>query len=138
MRIRKLSTVVATAATLALLATACSGGSGSDEPTGADGVSDKILTIGMPNGPQQPNQNPLANGSASLFMGAKITHLGLLPQGQPERDDRVVNMVAQHDHEGFGGCTNIGACTAACPKEIPLDVISQLNKDLRTAIKHGH
>ena len=78
------------------------------------------------------------NGSASLFLGAKIAHLAELPQGQPERDSRVVNMVAQHDHEGFGGCTNIGACTAACPKEIPLDVISQLNKDLRTAIKHGH
>ena len=78
------------------------------------------------------------NGSASLFMGAKITHLGELPQGQPERDSRVVNMVAQHDHEGFGGCTNIGECTAACPKEIPLDVISQLNKDLRTAMRHGH
>lgn len=78
------------------------------------------------------------NGSASLFMGAKITHLGELPQGQPERDERVVNMVSQHDHEGFGGCTNIGECTAACPKEIPLDVISQLNKDLRTALKHGH
>ncbi len=78
------------------------------------------------------------NGSASLFLGAKITHLGLLPQGQPERDSRVVNMVAQHDAEGFGGCTNIGACTASCPKEIPLDVISQLNKDLRTAIRHGH
>ena len=78
------------------------------------------------------------NGSVSLFMGAKVTHLGLLPQGQPERDERVVNMVAQHDHEGFGGCTNIGECTAACPKEIPLDVISQLNKDLRTALKHGH
>jgi succinate dehydrogenase / fumarate reductase, iron-sulfur subunit len=78
------------------------------------------------------------NGSASLFMGAKITHLGELPQGQPERDSRVVGMVGQHDHEGFGGCTNIGECTAACPKEIPLDVISQLNKDLRTAIKHGH
>jgi len=78
------------------------------------------------------------NGSASLFMGAKITQLGELPQGQPERDTRVVNMVAQHDAEGFGGCTNIGECTAACPKEIPLDVISQLNKDLRTAIKNGH
>ncbi|KQY64696.1 MULTISPECIES: succinate dehydrogenase/fumarate reductase iron-sulfur subunit [unclassified Nocardioides] len=77
------------------------------------------------------------NGSASLFMGAKITHLGQLPQGQAERDKRVVNMVAQHDHEGFGGCTNIGECTSACPKEIPLDVISQLNKDLRTAMKHG-
>jgi succinate dehydrogenase / fumarate reductase iron-sulfur subunit len=77
------------------------------------------------------------NGSASLFMGAKITHLAELPQGQAERDIRVVNMVGQHDHEGFGGCTNIGECTAACPKEIPLDVISQLNKDLRTAMRHG-
>jgi succinate dehydrogenase / fumarate reductase iron-sulfur subunit len=78
------------------------------------------------------------NGSASLFMGAKVTHLGELPQGQAERDNRVVSMVAQHDHEGFGGCTNIGECTAACPKEIPLDVISQLNKDLRKALQHGH
>ncbi|WP_017934658.1 succinate dehydrogenase/fumarate reductase iron-sulfur subunit [Nocardioides sp. Iso805N] len=78
------------------------------------------------------------NGSASLFLGAKITHLGELPQGQPERYSRVSTMVAQHDHEGFGGCTNIGECAAACPKEIPLDVISQLNKDLRTAIKQGH
>ncbi len=78
------------------------------------------------------------NGSASLFMAAKITHLGMLPQGQPERDTRVVDMLAQHDAEGFGGCTNIGECTAACPKEIPLDAISQLNKDLRTAMLHGH
>jgi succinate dehydrogenase / fumarate reductase iron-sulfur subunit len=78
------------------------------------------------------------NGSASLFMGAKVTHLGLLPQGQPERDSRVATMVAQHDHEGFGGCTNIGECTAACPKEIPLDVISQLNADLRNSMRHGH
>ncbi|GAB3992282.1 succinate dehydrogenase/fumarate reductase iron-sulfur subunit [Nocardioides marmoraquaticus] len=78
------------------------------------------------------------NGSASLFLGAKVTHLGELPQGQAERDTRVVDMVAQHDHEGFGGCTNIGACASACPKGIPLDVISQLNRDLRTAIKHGH
>ena len=78
------------------------------------------------------------NGSASLFLGAKITHLGELPQGQAERDTRVASMVAQHDHEGFGGCTNIGECTSACPKGIPLDVISQLNKDLRTAVRHGH
>ena len=77
------------------------------------------------------------NGSASLFMGAKVTHLGELPQGQPERDARVVGMVAQHDAEGFGGCTNIGECTAACPKEIPLDAISQLNQDLRHAFQHG-
>ena len=73
------------------------------------------------------------NGSGSLFLGAKITHLGELPQGQPERDDRVVRMVAQHDAEGFGGCTNTGACTVSCPKEIPLDVISQLNRDYLAA-----
>lgn len=77
------------------------------------------------------------NASAMLFLGAKVTHLGELPQGQPERDARVVSMVNQHDHEGFGGCTNIGECSAACPKEIPQDVISTLNKDLRTALKHG-
>ena len=77
------------------------------------------------------------NASGMLFMGAKITHLGELPQGQPERDARVVSMVNQHDHEGFGGCTNIGACSQACPKGIPQDVISQLNKDLRTALKNG-
>ncbi len=75
------------------------------------------------------------NASAMLFMGAKVTHLGELPQGQAERHSRVIDMVAQHDQEGFGGCTNIGECAAACPKEIPLDVISQLNKDLRVAAR---
>lgn len=78
------------------------------------------------------------NGSASLFVGAKVTHLGSFPQGQPERDIRVVNMVSQADAEGFGGCTNIGECTQACPKEIPQDVIAQLNKDLRHSLTHGH
>jgi len=78
------------------------------------------------------------NGSASLFLGAKITHLGELPQGQPERYTRVAGMVAQHDHEGFGGCSNIGECATACPKGIPLDVISQLNRDLRTSMLQGH
>lgn len=76
------------------------------------------------------------NASGMLFMGAKVTHLGMLPQGQPERDARVVSMVGQHDAEGFGGCTNIGECAAACPKEIQMDVISTLNKDLRTALRH--
>ncbi len=74
------------------------------------------------------------NASAMLFVSAKVTHLGELPQGQPERQSRVVAMINQHDHEGFGGCTNIGECSAACPKEIPLDVIGQLNKDLRHAM----
>ncbi len=78
------------------------------------------------------------NGSASLFLGAKITHLGELPQGQAERDSRVLGMVTQHDDEGFGGCTNMGECAAACPKGIPLDVISQLNKDLRKALRHAN
>ena len=74
------------------------------------------------------------NGSASLFLGAKITHLAELPQGQAERHTRVLNMVHQHDLEGFGGCTNIGECTAVCPKEIPQDVIATLNKDMRHAL----
>ncbi len=76
------------------------------------------------------------NASAMLFLGAKVTHLGELPQGQPERWSRVVNMVEQHDAEGFGGCQNIGSCSAVCPKEIPLDVISTLNGDLRASRRH--
>ena len=74
------------------------------------------------------------NGSAMLFTSAKITHLAMLPQGQPERWSRVKGMVAQHDAEGFGGCTNIGECAAVCPKGIPLDTIGQLNRDLMTAL----
>ena len=70
------------------------------------------------------------NGSAMLFTSAKITHLAMLPQGQPERYLRVKNMVATHDSEGFGACTNIGECADVCPKQIPLDTISQLNRDL--------
>ena len=75
------------------------------------------------------------NGSSMLFTAAKVTHLGKLPQGQPERLGRVVSMVAQQDAEGFGGCTNIGECAAVCPKGIPLDTINQLNFDLRTALR---
>ena len=77
------------------------------------------------------------NASASLFLGAKITHLGELPQGQPERYSRVVDMVGQHDHEGFGGCTNIGDCTAVCPKGIPFETISRLNRDLLGSLARG-
>lgn len=69
------------------------------------------------------------NASAALFTGAKIAHLGILPQGQPERDRRAINMVAQMNEEGFGGCTNIGECSAVCPKEIPLEVIAAMNHD---------
>ena len=77
------------------------------------------------------------NASAMLFTAAKVTHLSLLPQGQPERYDRVTSMVAQMDAEGFGGCTNTGECTAVCPKGIPLDTISRLNADLLRAAAKG-
>jgi succinate dehydrogenase / fumarate reductase iron-sulfur subunit len=69
------------------------------------------------------------NGSAALFTGAKISHLGNLPQGQPERYSRAMGMVAQANYEGFGSCTNIGECEAVCPKEIPLEVIARMNRD---------
>jgi succinate dehydrogenase / fumarate reductase iron-sulfur subunit len=73
------------------------------------------------------------NASASLFTGAKLAHLAALPQGQPERYRRARAMVDQMDAEGFGSCTNIGECSAACPKEIPMDVIAEMNADLRKA-----
>jgi succinate dehydrogenase / fumarate reductase, iron-sulfur subunit len=69
------------------------------------------------------------NGAAALFTGAKISHLALLPQGQPERQNRVLNMVAQVREELFGSCTNIGECEAVCPKEIKLEVIARMNRD---------
>lgn len=76
------------------------------------------------------------NASASLFVAAKITQLSLLPQGQPERDKRALNMIAQMDQEGFGACTNTGACSAACPKEISLETIAQMNRDyLRASLR---
>jgi succinate dehydrogenase / fumarate reductase iron-sulfur subunit len=70
------------------------------------------------------------NASAMLFTSAKVGHLGLLPQGQPERKDRVLNMIQQHDDEGFGNCTNHGECEAVCPKQISIDFIARLNRDL--------
>ncbi len=73
------------------------------------------------------------NAAAALFTGAKISHLGLLPQGQPERARRALNMVAVMDEEGFGSCTNIGECEAACPKEISLEVIARTNRDFLKA-----
>ena len=69
------------------------------------------------------------NASASLFLSAKVAHLGLLPQGQPERQNRVLSMVAQMDNEGFGSCTFTGACEAVCPKEISITNISRMHKD---------
>ena len=77
------------------------------------------------------------NASAMLFVAAKVSHLGLLPQGQPERYSRVTHMVAQMDAEGFGACTNHGECMAACPKEISIDFIARLNRDyLGAMLRH--
>jgi succinate dehydrogenase / fumarate reductase iron-sulfur subunit len=73
------------------------------------------------------------NSSALLFVGAKVSQLALLPQGNPERKSRVINMVAQMDKEGFGACTATGACEAACPKEIPITNIARLNKEYMRA-----
>src|SRR5467141_2684175 len=73
------------------------------------------------------------NASAALFTGAKISHLGLLPQGQPERKLRVLSMVARVKQELFGSCTNIGECEAVCPKEIKLEVIARMNRDFLRA-----
>lgn len=73
------------------------------------------------------------NASAMLFVSAKVSHLALLPQGNPERKQRVVNMVAQMDKEGFGSCTNTYACEAECPKEISVLNIARLNKEYLNA-----
>ncbi|MEK7950161.1 succinate dehydrogenase/fumarate reductase iron-sulfur subunit [Luteolibacter soli] len=74
------------------------------------------------------------NASAMLFTSAKVSHLGHLPQGQPERDKRVLAMVRQMDGEGFGNCTNHYECEAACPKEISVDHIARMNRDYSKAV----
>ncbi|MEK9862598.1 MAG: succinate dehydrogenase/fumarate reductase iron-sulfur subunit [Verrucomicrobiota bacterium] len=74
------------------------------------------------------------NASAMLFVSAKVSHLGVLPQGKVEKDRRVLAMVNQMDKEGFGNCTVTGSCEAACPKEISLDFISRMNRDYAAAV----
>jgi len=69
------------------------------------------------------------NGAANLFTGAKVSHLGMLPQGQPERDGRAVAMVEQMEKEGFGACSNFAECEAVCPKGISIDYIARMNRD---------
>ena len=127
------------------------------------GALDRIIEAGgyisVSSGPKpEPNANPIhpevqqaamdasicigcgacvaacPNGSGMLFMGAKVSHLNSLPQGQPERLHRVRSMVRQHDAEGFGGCTNHGECQAACPQEISIKVIGEMNADYRRAM----
>jgi len=79
------------------------------------------------------------NGSAMLFTSAKVNHLAALPQGGPERESRVLQMVEQMDEEGFGGCTLAGECATACPKGIPLFSISSMNREyLRSARRADH
>ena len=78
------------------------------------------------------------NAAAMLFTAAKVTHLNALPQGQPERDERTLNMIAAMAREDFGSCTNHGECEAVCPKEIPLEFIAGLNRDLIRAAFRRH
>ena len=73
------------------------------------------------------------NSSAMLFVSAKVSQLALLPQGQAEREQRVINMVDQMDLEGFGNCTNTGACEVECPKEISLENIARMNREYLSA-----
>jgi succinate dehydrogenase / fumarate reductase iron-sulfur subunit len=75
------------------------------------------------------------NGSAMLFVSAKVSQFALLPQGQAEREDRVAKMVFQMDEEDFGSCTNMGSCAGACPKEISVENIARLNREfMRSAV----
>jgi succinate dehydrogenase / fumarate reductase iron-sulfur subunit len=77
------------------------------------------------------------NAAAMLFTGAKVSHLGLLPQGQPERHDRALKMVERMGAEAFGHCTNAAECTEACPKEIPIEVIARMNRDYLASTARG-
>jgi succinate dehydrogenase / fumarate reductase, iron-sulfur subunit len=77
------------------------------------------------------------NASAMLFTAAKVTHLNVLPQGQPERDERTLNLVAAMAREAFGSCSNHAECEAVCPKGIPLEFIARLNRDVVRAAFHG-
>ena len=76
------------------------------------------------------------NAAAMLFTAAKVTHLNSLPQGQPQRDQRTLDMVATMTEEDFGSCTNHGECEAVCPKEIPIEFIGRMNRDLVHAMLH--
>ena len=78
------------------------------------------------------------NGSASLFTSAKITQMALLPQGRVERHRRAIRMVGQMDDEGFGHCTNIGECEAACPKEISIDTIALMKREFLKTVVGNH
>jgi succinate dehydrogenase / fumarate reductase, iron-sulfur subunit len=78
------------------------------------------------------------NAAAMLFTSTKVTHLNSLPQGQPQRDQRTLSMVEAMNNELFGSCTNHGECQAVCPKQIPLEFIGKMNRDLIRALWHRH
>ena len=78
------------------------------------------------------------NASAMLFVAAKVSHLNLLPQGRPEKERRVVNMVRRMDAEGFGNCTVTGSCEAVCPKQISLTFIAKMNRDYALGLLKGY
>ena len=78
------------------------------------------------------------NAAAMLFTAAKVTHLNVLPQGQPQRNQRTLDMVAAMEEELFGSCTNHGECEAVCPKKIPIEFIGRMNRDLLRANWHTH
>jgi succinate dehydrogenase / fumarate reductase iron-sulfur subunit len=77
------------------------------------------------------------NGSAALFVGAKLSHLALLPQGEPERVRRAHNLIQRMDSEGFGNCSNHGECEAVCPKQIPIRFIAKMKREWLRAIVKG-
>jgi succinate dehydrogenase / fumarate reductase iron-sulfur subunit len=97
--------------------------------TAADGAMDSAACIGC-----GACVAACKNASAALFTSAKVSHLSLMPQGQPERARRVVAMVDRHDAEGFGSCSNEGECEAVCPKEIPITNIARMNREYFRAV----
>ncbi len=108
-------------------------------PTGS-AVDGNAILVPKPGSRNIDGRPPLASAVARAlrlvrtqarrsFTAAKVTHLGVLPQGQPERNERALNMVAAANREQFGSCTNIGECEAVCPKLIPLEVIARMNRD---------
>jgi succinate dehydrogenase iron-sulfur subunit len=101
-------------------------------PTGTAPAANAILV------PKEDADAACPNASAMLFTSAKITHLNSLPQGQPQRDQRTLSMVAEMRNELFGSCTNHGECEAVCPKLIPLEFIGKMNRDLIRAVWHRH